>query len=351
VKPSGFVPTPVLAIFGETEDIRTFRLARPEGFEFQSGQFLTVAVQVGGQRLARCYSISSAPETRGYLEISVKRQGLVSGALHSTVRVGSQLPVRPPAGRFVYPVGDDRPLVLLGGGVGCTPLMSMLRHAVACEPSRPVTYLLSAKTERDIAFRQELSLLARRHPQVQIAVALTRASGNGPGFHVGRIDEPLVRRTVTDPQSALFYVCGPLPMIDAMKTLLRGMGVPDAQIHFEAFGAAVAAAASASAIPASAPQRRPARLASVGRAGFALCLARSGRTTTIGKGQTLLEAAEAAQIEIPSSCRAGICGTCRTRLIEGEVDCDGDALDPADREKGYVLACVAMARTDCAIEA
>lgn len=350
-RPTGFVTTPVLAIFDETSDIRTFRMARPEGFDFVAGQFLTVGVQINGQRVARCYSISSAPEATGYLEISVKRQGLVSGLLHSTAGVGTQLSIRPPAGRFVYPVGDDRPLVLLAGGVGCTPLISMLRHAVSCDPTRPVRYLFSGRTEQDIAFRQELGLLARRHPQLRIAVALTKGAG-GPGFHVGRIDETLLRRAVADPLSSLFYVCGPTPMIDGMKTLLRGLGVPEAQIRSEAFGAAVAASSDAAAPVAAAPRPVPkVPGAASAKGSFQLRLTTSGRTTKIGAGQTLLEAAEAVQVEIPNSCRAGTCGTCRTRLVEGEVDCDGDALDPGDREKGYILPCVAWARGDCALEA
>ena len=104
-----FTPLSVLAVLEESPTIRTFRLARPASFSFEAGQFLTVRVQVDGQAHVRCYSISSAPEATGYLEISVKRQGLVSGMLHATLRPGSQLLVKPPAGRFTYPAADDRP--------------------------------------------------------------------------------------------------------------------------------------------------------------------------------------------------------------------------------------------------
>ena len=98
-KQRGFLPTPVLAVFDETPEIRTFRIARPEGYEFHAGQFITVQVQLDGRPVTRCYSISSGPEARGYLEISVKRQGSVSSTLHSTVRPGSTLSVRPPGAR------------------------------------------------------------------------------------------------------------------------------------------------------------------------------------------------------------------------------------------------------------
>ena len=112
-KPRGFVQTPILAVLQESTDIRTFRLARPEGFDFTPGQFLTLRVRADGKDVVRCYSISSPPAARGYLEISIRRQGLVSNALHAMARPGSLLSVRAPAGAFVYPGGDDRPLVLL----------------------------------------------------------------------------------------------------------------------------------------------------------------------------------------------------------------------------------------------
>jgi ferredoxin-NADP reductase len=112
----------------------------------------------------RCYSISSPPDTKGYLEISVRRQGLVSGTLHATMRAGATLAINRPAGQFVYPGGDDRPIALVAGGIGITPLLSMLRHAVASDPTRPITLLYSARREHDIAFLNELRVLAARHP-------------------------------------------------------------------------------------------------------------------------------------------------------------------------------------------
>ena len=125
-KPPKEVKTPVLAVADETPDIKTFRMARPEGWDFTAGQFLTVCIQADGKSVKRAYSISSAPHASGYFEISVKRQGLVSGMLHATVRPGTVLTIRRPAGQFVYPIGDERPIVLLAGGVGITPLMSGL---------------------------------------------------------------------------------------------------------------------------------------------------------------------------------------------------------------------------------
>jgi ferredoxin-NADP reductase len=193
--PRGFVQAPVLATVDETPTIKTIRVARPDGFTFEAGQFMPVRVRVAGQELTRCYSISSAPSTKGYLEISVRRQGTVSNALHATARPGSVLSIRQPAGAFMFPATDDRPLLLLGGGVGVTPLMSMLRHSLATTPTRPVTLIYSAHSEDDFAFRDELECLARRHPQFHLQLA--SAGARTPRVYPGRIDADLVRTTVS----------------------------------------------------------------------------------------------------------------------------------------------------------
>lgn len=350
--PPGFVATPVLAVFDETPEIRTFRLVRPKGFEFRAGQFLSVRIPAGSKTAVRCYTISSSPDARGYLEISVKRQGLVSSTLHATVRPGTTLEVRGPGGKFLYPSGEDRPIALLGGGVGITPLMSMLRYAVANEPDRSVTLLYSVRTERDIAFRTELAGIVRRNPQVRLVLAASRGTED-PELFPGRIDEKLLRNVISNLLRPLYFVCGPVPMIEEMKRLLAGAGVPEAQVHAEAFEAAVAWASA----PASAAARRPAAAASGGGRGrpgattWRLVLCRSGKTTGVSPSQTLLEAAEEAGAGIDSSCRSGACGTCRTRLLRGAADGEGGALSPEERAQGWILPCISFPRADCEMDA
>ena len=201
-----------------------------------------------------------------------------------------------------------------------------------------------------LAFRHELALIARRHPQVRVVVALTRATGS-PQFYAGRIDEKLIRQVVLDPLQSLFYVCGPGPMIDGTRAILKAIGVPGSQVRSEAFAAAVAASRADASPPPESPEPEVPVAAGGARTGAPrLKLAVSGRVVTVAKGQTLLEAAEGASIEIPSSCRGGVCGTCRTRVISGEVECEAEALTAEDREQGYVYACVAWARGDCVLD-
>jgi ferredoxin-NADP reductase len=296
--------------------------------------------------MVRCYTISSAPEAPGYLEISVKRQGIASATLHELAREGIRLAIRGPGGHFLYPDRDPRPIVLLGGGVGATPLMSMLRHAAATEPERPVTLILSVRSDADVPFRAELEELPARHPNMRIVVAVTRGSDN-PSFYPGRIDEKLAKSIIPAPAEALHFICGPAPMIQAMRSMLARMGVPDAQVFAEAFEAAVAWASGSAAAGAGDAARRSHARAPGGVVEFA----RSGGSAPAPADRTLLDAAEAAGIAIDFSCRSGICGTCRTRLVEGSVDAEGDALDAAERNEGWILPCVAFARGRCVIDA
>lgn len=345
---AGFVTTEVLAAFDETPDIRTFRLDRPEGFEFQAGQFLSLRTESEGKSLVRCYTISSPPDWRRHLEITVKRQGRVSAALHDSLRPGSRLSIRGPGGRFLYPGGSDRPVVLLGGGVGVTPLMSMLRHAFSRDPSRPVTLIYSARTEADIAFRDELDWIGRRNPQIRVVIALTRGC-EGARHFPGRIDESLLRSVVAAPIESLYFVCGPKPMIDSMRQILSRAGVAGHRVHAEAFEAAVAWASTAAGSSGPAPRPRVSESRPAG-ASFRMELARSGKAVAVAPGQTLLEAAEEAGANIEFSCRSGACGTCRTRLLRGNVELEG-ALDPSERQEGWILPCVALARGHCVLDA
>jgi ferredoxin-NADP reductase len=343
---------PVLAVLEEAADIRTFRLGRPGGFDFTAGQFVAVRIMVDGKPHVRCYSISSAPEARGYLEISIRRQGLVSRTLHATLRTGSQLAINRPAGQFVYPAQDDRPLALLAGGIGITPLLSMLRHAVASDPTRPVTLLYSARREEDVAFLGELRVLAERHPQVRVGLTLTQPTG-ATRWRQGRIDAAMIAQHVGDPANAVFCLCGPGPMLEDLQAALRALHVPDAQIRFEQFDTAAAAAQLNTAAPAgrqtAAVERHTGRDPEHAR--HRVTFALSGRTAAVGATRTLLDAAEAEGVPIPSSCRAGVCQSCRTRVTEGDVECRSDVLDPEDRSAGFVLPCVSWANADCVLEA
>jgi ferredoxin-NADP reductase len=257
------------------------------------------------------------------------------------------LSVRPPAGAFVYPAGEDRPIVLIAGGVGITPLMGMLRHSLDAEPTRPITLFYSVRTVEDIAFRDELRLLDRRHDNFRAFIAIS----DGPAsreFFPGRINEAFVVTMAPDVTHAICLMCGPQPMLDAMTALLTSVGVPRQQISFEIFQAAVAAAGPAATAPAAATT---AVSADASGAGHEVRFQQSGVTASATGTETLLEAAESCGAGIPSLCRAGVCGTCRTKVLKGKVECRSQVLDDQDRNDGFVLACVSEVMSDCAVDA
>lgn len=340
-----FCTAPVLAVLEETPEIRTFRFARPDNFAFTAGQFVPVRVSIDGKPHVRCYSISSSPDVRGFFEISVRRQGLVSRTLHATLRPGTSATVGRPAGAFVYPENDARPLALIAGGIGITPLLAMCRHAVSADPGRPVTLLYSARREQDLAFLPELRLIAERHPQTRLAITLTQDTGDSRWAR-GRIDAVLLRRYVHEPALTLFYICGPAAMIAEMRALLRSLEVPEGQIRSEEFDTASAAALVNRAVPAPAAVPSPATTSHA-----RITFAASGRTVDAPLSMTLLDVADTNGLAIPSSCRAGVCQSCRTRVTSGDVDCQSDVIEMTDRAQGFVLPCVTWARGDCTLDA
>ena len=171
------------------------------------------------------------------------------------------------------------------------------------------------KAEPDVAFRDELAVLARRAPGVRVYVTLSRGEPT-PGFLTGRMDAQKIARYVPDPAKAIHLICGPAPMIESLREGLASLGVPDDRIRFEAFEAAVASASDAVDDGAT----------------YEVSFSRSGGATTVSGGTSLLDAAEAAGAPVDSMCRAGTCGTCRTRLVSGKRRGGGEGAPPGGPE-------------------
>jgi NADH oxidoreductase Hcr len=232
--------------------------------------------------------------------------------------------------------------VLLAAGIGITPLMSMLRHATTTEPMRPVTLLYGARSDDELAFRDELATIARRHPQVRIQLAASQPS-HSPEIYPGRLDEALLRATVPDLAHAISFICGPAAMIDDMRALLADLGVPPSQVRFEVFQAAIAAAAGMGERVSGDSKHERADT-------YQMQCTHVRKRISIRAGQTLLDAADVAGVEMASLCRAGVCGTCRVRVAAGDVRCESTVLDAEERGQGYVLACVTTAHSDCVVD-
>ncbi|MBA4030937.1 MAG: hypothetical protein C0478_08600 [Planctomyces sp.] len=354
-------------IFQETPHVKTFQLVPMDGgelpFAFQPGQYLTLKVEIAGKSVSRSYTIASSPGQSRYCELTIKReeQGLVSRFLHDNLREGDSLTVSAPGGKFYFTGKEAESVVLISGGVGITPLMSMTRYLTeTCWPGE-IHFLVVDRSPRDLLFHEELRGLAQRFPNLHVAVTLTRASEmddwmvpTGWRRGEGRINAQWLRECVEDWPNRRIYLCGPDAMMAATRELLAELGVPESQVFTEAFvsPAAQIQAAAETQSEGEAAVPNVALATSTAEAGYRATLARSGKTIDLDGYGNLLEAAEGAGLDWPYDCRSGVCGQCRVRLVTGRVVMDvQEALSPHEKEQGDILPCQARACSDLVIEA
>lgn len=239
----------------ESDVITSFYLVPEDGkaiAAFEPGQYISIKLNIPGEDYThiRQYSLSEAPG-KPYYRISVKREdemdgrpaGKVSYYLHEQVKEGTTLLLSAPAGEFVLNRKDKRPVVLISGGVGLTPMVSMLNTLVETEPERQVTFIHAARNGLSHALRNEVEQLASKNPQISVYwcyEAPTAEDQESEAYHkAGFIDLPWLQGKIPS-KDASFYFCGPLPFMKAVNSALSEWGVPGSDIHFEFFGPAAA---------------------------------------------------------------------------------------------------------------
>ena len=357
----------VAAIFQETFRVKTFRLEDPSGadtpFTFVPGHFLTFSAEIEGERVRRAYTIASSPTQRGYVEVTVQREelGLISRYLHDRVAVGSLLEVSGPSGVFTFTGGEADSIVLISGGVGITPMMSVTRYLIDRSYPGGIFFLYGARTTQDFIFREELEYLQKRHSNLHVAATMSRAEGTAWMGEEGPISKEFIARAVPEIARRRVHICGPPPMMVAVKAALAELGVPKEQIRTEAFGPAKglvpATPVPATPVPATtvpAPAAGPPNLAAVAlpTATAHVEFSTSGKTAPLQPDQTVLEAAEAIGVAIDYSCRVGTCGICVVRLMAGTVTMEvEEGLLPEDKARGMILACQAKSIGNLVVEA
>ena len=344
-------------IFQETPNVKTFRLLDPLGgelpFAFQPGQYLTVTVFPEGKPVRRSYTIASSPTEHAYVDLTIKREdkGVESRYLHDRVQTGDLLDLAGPSGSFVFTGHECKCIVLIGGGVGVTPMMSAARYLTArCWPG-DIYFLFSCRTPTDMLYREELEYLQRRHPNLHVITTMTRAEGTGWKGPTGRISKELITRSIPDLESRRFHICGPTPMMEAVKHALADLGVPKDQVKAEAFGPAIGQPE-----PALHPEGNPvvepkaAQVAATTTA-VTVTFSRSAKTAPLSPEKSVLEASEDVGVNIPFECRVGTCGVCKVKLLSGQVTMAvEDALTPAEKAGGIILACQAKSKGNVAVE-
>jgi hypothetical protein len=341
------------------KDICSFYLEPHDGGAlppFLPGQFLTFELNVPDHPVpvVRCYSLSDSPLVRDHYRVSIKRlgpppkagpeipPGLSSSYFHN-LKEGDIVDVRAPAGGFHLDPASERPAVFIAGGIGLTPVLSMFKWLADTGSRRTAWFFLAVRNSNDIALRDEIREAADRNKQQFHTVTLysdpTEQCVEGKDYDCkGFVSVDLLKRYLKT-SNYEFYICGPPPMMEAIVKALLGWGVPEADIHFEAFGPG-----SVKKVQKAEPEGTAAA------AGFKVELARSRRSLVWTKeAGTLLELADANGIRINSGCRAGNCGTCVTAVKNGSVSyLVKPATDPAP---GSALVCIAHPTGDIVLDA
>jgi ferredoxin-NADP reductase/DMSO/TMAO reductase YedYZ heme-binding membrane subunit len=324
----------IARIFQETPDVKTFRFVSTDGgplpFEHIAGQYINLHLTIDGKRVNRSYTIASSPTRNAYCEISVKKAAFGSKWLHENWKEGERVRVSAPAGKFYFAGHEAERVVLVAGGIGITPMMSVVRSLTDRGWRGEMYLLFGVRKDTDVVFKDELAYLQARFPNLKVKIIVG-----------SRITKDVIAEFVPGLKSGPVMLCGPDAMMTAMRALFVELGVPDSEIHQEAF-------ISTPPMEPGAPE--PEVELPVGAAAN-IEFQKSGKTAESTE-LTVLEAAEECGVTIPYECRSGICGQCKTKLVSGKVAMEvQDALTPADRSKGLILACQARAAKDVVIDA
>ena len=336
-------------IITETPSVRTLRLQPADGdsvmpFTFLPGQFLNVALSIGGARMNRSYSISSSPTQRDFVDLTVKREprGAVSRHIDDLLKVGDQIEAGGPVGRFTFDGTEADSIVLIAGGVGITPMMSIARYLTAKAWRGDIFFIYACRSPADFIFANDVAALERVNPKLHVTVVMERPEGTDWQGPRGRLTKELLAQTVPDIAARRIHICGPPVMMDAVKTLLSELKVPADQVKTEDFGtAAPIPGAAGTTARFTAPATGP-----------LVTFSKNNKSSRIHVDQTVLELSEEIDIGIEFACRVGTCGICKVKLISGEVEMAvQDGLDADDKAASMILACQAKPTGPVAVEA
>lgn len=349
---SRFHPLEVTDVRKETRDSVVVTLRPREAvkalFDFTQGQYLTFRRDFDGVELRRSYSICAGRD-EGVLKVGIKQ---VDGGAFSTwanegLTAGMTLDAMPPMGNFHTPIdaGSARHYLGFAGGSGITPVLSIIKTVLAREPKSQFTLVYANRQISSIMFREELEDLKNIYLGRLTVLHVLESEAQDIDLFTGRVDaekcKALFEHWIDLKSVSTAYICGPEPMMLAIAAALRENGLTDAQIKFELF---------ASGQPGLAKQRAKSANASQSGATCATTVTLDGSTRSFAMpkdGQSLLDAALANSMDAPYACKAGVCSTCRAKVLEGEVEMHTNhALEDYEVRAGYVLTCQCYPLTD-----
>ena len=346
------------------ESICSFYLTPADGQplpSFKPGQFLTFKLQIedptGGETksIVRCYSLSDSPRP-DYYRVSIKRvpppakqpdlpPGQSSNYFHDHVQEGMQLSVKAPSGHFYLMEAEPLPIVLVGGGIGITPMVSIANTLLGSGSSREIWLFYGVRNSADHAMKEHLEKLQQAHDNFHLHVCYSRPDEKdeeGVDYqHKGHVDLNRLRLTL-QLKRYQFYICGPRAMMESLVPALETWGVATDDIYYEAFG------------PASLPKHKKAKPQTSKpteiQQAITVTFSKSGKSIAWDpNAESLLELAEDNDIDVDSGCRAGSCGSCQTALESGDIECSQDP--DADIEAGHCLLCISKPKNDLTLTA
>jgi ferredoxin-NADP reductase len=328
----------------ETHDVRSFVFSgrTPRLFHYKPGQFLTLDLEIGGQTINRCYTISSTPTRPHLISITVKRVpgGPVSNWLHDNLKPGMEIKAIGPMGEFTSADHPAPKYLFLSGGSGITPLMSMSRAYHDLALGADIMFAHSARSPADIIFRTELALIEKNSPSFRaVAICETDAAEERWGGYRGRLSLPMLKLIAPDFAERTIFTCGPSPYMAAVRQILGEGAFDMSRYHEESFNFDELSGGDAPAPTASA------------ETGFKVEFTKSGKTIECGPETFVLDAARQAGLKLPSSCTKGLCGTCKCKLVSGKVDMKhAGGIRQREIDQGMVLICCSKPLSDLVVE-
>ncbi len=347
-----FHPLKVKEVRRETADAVSVAFDLPitlkTDYQFKQGQYLTLKLKINNEELRRSYSICTSPYNENDLRIAIKEVsgGKVSTFINQQLKTGDVIDVMTPMGNFysVLSGANKKHYVLFAGGSGITPMMSILKSVLYIEKQSRITLIYANRNEESVIFKTELEQLSHQHESnLQVIYLYDQPVANIPDLHIGFITpEKVISLTENYTgvgESYEYFICGPGPMMENIKTGLNKLNIKSDKIHIEYFSSVIEAveAAEKNIVTGENVQSNVTVIQYGIETNFSLNT----------KGKNVLDAALEAGVDVPYSCKGAVCCTCRAKVIEGKAKMDANfALTDAEVEDGYILTCQAHPLTD-----
>lgn len=342
----------VREVIQETADAISIVFDHPEQkITYKPGQFFTLMPLIDGKKVRRAYSVCTSPYTDPYPAVTVKRVegGLVSNFLGDHLKAGDELEVMEPMGSFtIEPRAENtRHIILLGGGSGITPLMSIAKSVLHMEPNSLVSLIYANRNENSIIFRNEFEVMQETFPDRFKLIHVLDEAPLKWECPTGLLNPPLLKELLqqlpqTSAEQTEYFMCGPEGMMVNVEETLKELPIPRERIHRESFVAGKTQKVEGAADPVAAAGDDAPRAREV-----TVLLDGEEYKFTVEPDKTILETAIELDIDMPYSCQSGLCTACRGKCLSGKVKMDEEeGLSESEIEEGYVLNCVGHPLTD-----